>query len=404
MPNNKDQHYVPKMLMKRFADSNHLFSFVVRTEDKTRTITNNPYDNQCQYDYYYGRDKEWEHELGTIERKCSPIFDKIENDYNYYPSEEEINVIKQFVMSQHARTPRMIQWEKRNIKRAFVEQYRLYKRNTEGNAHLSQAELKWIDDNKSDSFENQAKDIMRRISFETVKYISDLELIIVHFDCKKNLILSDDPVVVINPFIHSAGFISIGLIMIIPISCKTLLVFRDPVLYENVDKIVYSSRDNAVNAINRYQAITFDKRLMFYDNDGAEYVNGIIEATKADRARFNKTGEGGVFPGINDVMIIQHHPTLSTNYPFVFSNVKKEYRKFKYFDNMNYRFHSDRYLDRLYHGLPIFAQQPMSNIDLKKLPSYIDFTKQYWNLHKSFETVEIDIDADKENENADDDS
>jgi len=75
MPENKDQHYVPKMLMKRFADESHIFSFMYRSKDFIKPVTNVPYDSHCQYDYYYGRDKEWERLLGDIEKKISPFID-----------------------------------------------------------------------------------------------------------------------------------------------------------------------------------------------------------------------------------------------------------------------------------------------------------------------------------------
>ncbi len=403
MADNKDQHYVPKMLMKRFASPEHLFSFVLRNEKiDLRIINSVPYDSQCQYDYYYGRDNAWEHELSTIETKTSPILDKIETDDKYYPSEEEIAVLRQFLMAQHSRIPRIFAWEKATIRRSYIEAFRLYKRNQGmGGGDITPKELKWIDDNKDKEFENSAKKIMRELSFDMTKYISDLECIIVHFDCMSNLVLSDDPVTIVNPFIHSAGFASIGIIILMPINPKILLVFRDPVLYEPVTRIVYSKREKAVNSINKYQATTFDKRLMFYDEKDSNYVFELTRKASTDRKRFNKTGEGGVFYGANDCLMVDHHPTLTTNYPYIFSKIKKEYRKFCCFDSLNYRFFSNGYLERLNKSFPVFALQPMSNINLQKLPSYIDFIKLYWKLHEKYETIKIDIDEQKKKEQLD---
>lgn len=398
MPNNKDQHYVPKMLMRRFADEHHLFSFVVKTKNGIKTVLDMPYDNQCQYDFYYGRDAEWEYELGDIERAASPIFDKIDSDIDYYPSDDEIKIIKNFFLAQHTRTPRIVKWTKQNIKRVFVESYLLHKRKTLYDySPLTKEESRWIDEHKGVEFEQDAKEILHDISSKT-NYISDLECIIIHFNCYRDLLLSDDPLTIINPFLHSAGFISIGIIIIMPISTKTMIVFRDPVLYTPVDKIIVSQRENAVNAINMYQAITYDQRLMFKNKNDEKYVIELLDKTKEAKERFIKTGEGGAFGGPDDSFIIQHHPTLLTNYPFYFSSIKKEYRQFKFFDNINYRFYSKKYLERIETMMPVLAQNKWSNIDGKKIPKYKAFILAYWDEHKTIETVTVDLDEDKEEE------
>lgn len=396
MPRNKDQHYVPKMLMRRFADNNHLFSFVAKTKNGIKPILNRPYDNQCQYDFYYGRDAVWERELGDIERATSPIFDKIDSNIDYYPKDDELIIIKKFFLAQHTRTPRIVKWTKQNGKRAFVESYLLYKRKVLYDYNpLTEEESKWIDEHKGAELEQDAKEILRDISSKT-DYISDLECIIIHFNCHTDLLLSDDPLTIINPFLHSAGFISIGIIILMPISTKTLIVFRDPVLYAPVDKIISSQRENAVNAINMYQAITYDQRLMFKNKEDIKYVLDLLNKTKEAKQNFIKTGEGGVFSGPEDSFIIQHHPTLLANYPFYFSSIKKEFRQFKFFDNINYRFYSKKYLDRIETMMPVLALNKWSNIDGKKIPKYKAFILAYWNEHKKYETVSVDLDKDEE--------
>lgn len=392
MAQNKDQHYVPKMLMRRFADNHHLFSFVVKTKNGIKTVLDRPYDNQCQYDFYYGRDVKWERELGDIERATSPIFDKIDSNVGYYPTEEEINIIKKFFLAQHTRTPRIVKWTRQNGKRAFVESYLLYKRKTFYDYNpLTEEESRWIDEHKGAELEQNAKEILHDISSNT-DYISDLECIIVHFNCRRDLLLSDDPLTIVNPFLHSAGFVSIGILILMPISTKTIIVFRDPVLYTSVNRIIVSQRENAVNAINMYQAITYDQRLMFKNKNDEKYVLDLLSKTKEAKERFIKTGEGGVFGGPDNSFIIQHHPTLLPNYPFSFSSMKKEYRQFKFFDSINYRFYSKKYLDRIETMMPILAQNKWSNIDGKKIPKYKAFMLAYWDEHKKYETIQLDLD------------
>lgn len=380
MPENKDQHYVPKMLMKRFADERHIFSFIYRNKNSIKPVLNVPYDSQCQYDYYYGRDKEWERLLSDIEKKTSPIFDKILKNDDYYPNDKEIKTIKSFFLSQRSRTPRMIDWEKGNIRRMYLESLRAYLHHGEP-IPLTNREIEYVDSTQSENFENKAKEMMRSICFNS-NYISDLECIIIHFSCRNKLILSDDPIIVVNPFIHSAGLINIGIVMLMPIGPSTLIVLRDPVLFEPVNRIIASKREKAVNSINIYQAITFDKRLMFFDSSNADYVLRLIKNMETQRKRFVKTGEGATFPGPNDSMIVTHYPTLIPNYPYVFLSIIKTYRQFKFFDYINNRFENKGYIERMNVGMPLFAQAPMSSINIQKLPQYKEFIQSYWKLHK----------------------
>ena len=102
-----------------------------------------------------------------------------------------------------------------------------------------------------------------------------------------------------------------------------------------------------------------------------------------------------MFYGLNDCMVVTHHPTQVPNYPYLFSSVKREYRKFQFYDHISYRFISNLYLKRLTESLPVFAHIQKTNINLKKLPQYIEFTKHYWTIHKAFETIDVDIDNEK---------
>ena len=389
MAENKDQHYVPKMLMKRFADEKHIFSFIFNDSKDLKTVINVPYDNQCQYGYYYGRDKEWEHLLNGIETKASPIFDKICMNHSYYPSVDEIKIIKNFFLAQRTRTPRMVNWEKANIRQSYLEGFRMYLYHGEP-IRLSQSEIEMVDSSKTEYFEEQAKHMMRSICFNS-SYISDLELIIVHFNCKTNLILSDDPVIVLNPFMHSAGLINIGIVILMPISPQTVIVLRDPVLFEPVKKIIYSIREKAVNSLNIFQSITFDKRIMFCDSHDVEYVRELIQKTSTERKTFNKIGEGAIFYGKKDSMLITHNPSLLPNYPYIFSSIKREYRRFKFIDIINYRFKNNKYLDRLDTLLPIVGRNPLSKTSVEKIPKYKEFTISYWQEHKKFETEVVNL-------------
>jgi len=394
MAENKDQHYVPKMLMKGFANPNHSFCLAFRNKKCLKTILDIPYDHQCQYDYYYGRDKEWEKLLGQIENDTAPIFEKIRNDSSFYPNDIEISKIKEFIVAQRARTPRMIDWQKENLRRQEYELAKMFLKST----YLTENEKKIIDSKYDKQNEENAKKIMRSVSFRS-KYISDLELLLVHFNSNEKLILSDDPVILLNPFLHSSGLLNIGIIILLPISPKDLIVLRDPILFNKTDKILFSNRATAINCLNRLQAITFDKRLMFFDKTQEVYVNDLITKTEVDRESFINTGKGGCFPGPKDVMIVTHFPTLLPNYPYIFSSIKKEYRHFKFYDTDNCRVESKKYLDRLNTLLPFASKKFDYAISIYEISKYKEFILSYWKEHKQFESCLIVIDKEQEFKN-----
>ncbi|WP_107355944.1 DUF4238 domain-containing protein [Rhodopseudomonas palustris] len=56
MPDNKNQHYVPRCLLKPFTLNGDGRSINVFNMARERSIANAPVKSQCSRDYFYGRD------------------------------------------------------------------------------------------------------------------------------------------------------------------------------------------------------------------------------------------------------------------------------------------------------------------------------------------------------------
>lgn len=95
MPEKKKQHYVPKMLLKNFANKNTYFFLYDRDQNIYRD--NISYLKQCQKNYFYGNLKDLEDLLSSFENEVSKIFQylfKKDNDlqsiaYYYNESSDE---------------------------------------------------------------------------------------------------------------------------------------------------------------------------------------------------------------------------------------------------------------------------------------------------------------------------
>ncbi|RRO11331.1 DUF4238 domain-containing protein [Pectobacterium aquaticum] len=71
------QHFVPRMLLKRYSwDGIHVNMCNIRESSKINSI---PYKPQCQKRYFYGKDKRIENALGNIETFIDIEFNKLVN-------------------------------------------------------------------------------------------------------------------------------------------------------------------------------------------------------------------------------------------------------------------------------------------------------------------------------------
>lgn len=105
MPKQKNQHYVPRCLLKNFTDKNGKF-FIFRLLQNKILDIKIPYYDQCKTEYFYGSD-------GIIENKLKKFEDRVSNVFNKIISNTALNTyeelcLKQFVLLQYFRTEHMV--------------------------------------------------------------------------------------------------------------------------------------------------------------------------------------------------------------------------------------------------------------------------------------------------------
>ncbi|MDD2259779.1 MAG: DUF4238 domain-containing protein [Candidatus ainarchaeum sp.] len=230
MPEKKKQHYVPKMLLKNFANENSDIIIYKRAENKI--LYDKPYSQQCQKDYFYGNDKIIEDTLGKFENIVDGIFKKIlpitaEHELNKLDIDDFV-YLRAFVVSQYLRTHGMMERtltmsedSRSQAKKIIAQFHRFYDHDETDEEALERLMPK---KNKKDVAKNNVI-----IAFKCYSSYSDLALLIIDNKTDLNFITSDDPVIEKNYYYPRRGFgleLS-GILYFLPISFKKAILLID---------------------------------------------------------------------------------------------------------------------------------------------------------------------------------
>jgi hypothetical protein len=272
MPDNKNQHYVPRCLLKPFTLNCEGLAINVFNMARRRAIPNAPVKNQCSRDYFYGKDLRAENILAHLEGHYARIIGLLIDGQVLAPSDE--NWLRLFVVIQTRRTARAIA-NVNNFAKGIADL--AFKRSPEQRP------------------EDMSHDELVRLSVTSgVKShgsASDLKFIVLRNRTKSDFITSDDPAAVTNKFAFeklkekSFGIMSSGIIMVLPLSSKLAAFFYDNRVYtvsipagtRFID--VRSPAD--VQAINHLQHLNAQENLYFANwGDRSSVAENAEQATK----------------------------------------------------------------------------------------------------------------------------
>jgi len=264
MPEKKKQHYIPKMYMKLFANDNGAVNiFNIKSEKKIPDV---PYADQCYKDYYYGHDLIWENKLGIMEKEWDNIFLKLSKDNAYSLDSNDISLIRQFALYQRHRTVGNNEYLKEQLTIFHWECLRM---------KLQHDKVKFTDQGlekfirakmEDEKIPQDTLDIAQ--SAERNCLINDLSFLLINYKTRTELIISDNPIILINKFDkHNVGYISMGLVILFPITPHKLIVFYDSKMYPKNKMIreVVCANDGEVKSLNVLQFINAEKILIYKD-------------------------------------------------------------------------------------------------------------------------------------------
>lgn len=372
MPSQKKQHFVPKFYLKNFTDKDNLLSIYNHSSEKIISKIN--YTNQCQEDYFYGKDGTWETKLANLETIWGSVFKKIIN--KDILSDSETESLKLFALYQRFRT---------KAENEFVNNRRKQANDIinimANNANLNKFGIEKI--SPIDSLE---------IAEENKKNIKDLQILIIDYQTTSELILSDYPIIMINPFCPNViGLLTIGLIIFFPLTPNMLVVLYDGKIYDKYNNVLYISSvdENEVKHLNNAQFIMSLNTIYASNEKYLQCFNGHLKHQRSKNQKCNQV----VALGSEREKIIQHCPyRLFYKHNFSFSSLSYQAQKVPIsFRDYPPRQYDKRWVNRIFVDLYKIMQISYMNGKLTSVKSRKDiikgcdkmanFMKKYWNLY-----------------------
>lgn len=315
----KKQHYVPKFYMKIFANDNKKYNVI--DVFKNKCYNDIPYMNQCYENYFYDKDNKWEKKLGILETKWSTLITKIICE-DYYPNEDEKNILKEFAIFQKNRTKyhseEMKEFIWTSLKVGVELEY------NHKNKYFDELEFERL---KEDFLKDKTQNVIQeslKISGSACKRIKDLELCIIKYDTKRKLISSDNPIISYNNFYFRAtGYDNAGIIIFFPISSELLIVIYDQKMYNYIDnkKIVISSNEYEVKYLNYYQILNSNGLIFYKDNKMDKELMTSLNNNKIKKyIKYNKNKPSVIGPP-NEKAIMMHSNYILLKHTFSFAKL-----------------------------------------------------------------------------------
>jgi hypothetical protein len=260
MPQNKNQHYVPKCYIKRFSNiSKESTIFLIEKNTYVRKVN---YKNQCKSDFYYGKDMVWEKKLSKMETKWGKVFDRITLNETYIPSEKDSILLKEFAVIQKSRSKANNSHSEELDNQTSEIIYQIDFNNFGMNNIAKYLSVKNRRKLAVEYFKNSHYIYVKRNlenAYKNKNLLEDLNVLVISFKTQNKLIISDDPIIMINRFTeHNIGLIMMGLVVFFPISPETLVVIYDSKMYPKYSKINRkgSRNEEEVDFLNAFQYIS----------------------------------------------------------------------------------------------------------------------------------------------------
>lgn len=316
MAEKKRQHFVPQFYMRNFA--NDKGGLTIYNISKDSIISDAPYSSQCYKDYFYGKDLCIEDMLSKLELNWNTVIKKM---IAHNPLDTgDIEYIKQFALFQRQRTLGEYSYrkeERHELLRIYGEMLCKYK------GFPFDKEVEKICAKYVEKETTPAESV--GLSFRLMKYVSDLELLVITYNTKKQLIFSDVPVIAINQFFsHSIGYGCMGLVLLFPISPHQLAVLYDKKMYPCFKQVQYTSSDDEdeVDTLNQLQYISAEKAMFALLSTDFPVISKSLLKYRANSRDTDKVGRLGPK---DHLMLITEMRTVLLPCSLSFAQVRKDF-------------------------------------------------------------------------------
>lgn len=336
MPEFKNQHYVPQMLLRSFSTTKKsVGTFVL---DSGQLIRHAPIKNQCSEDYFYGKDGDFEAAFREDESRAHKLFQRIEaNDLSSF-TEDELVELKVFIYFQRWRTRRAVEESDANFDLSV--KLELDRTGQRPFAHVDNSSVTYH--HPGGPRANIAEAVLCMGAF------ADLELIFIVSDGAP-FVLSDHPVVFYNDFVAhnrwlrglpgATGLIAKGLQAFLPATPRVSVMLYDPNTYamRQAERGVAVANARDVELLNGMQAINADECVYVSDEVTDESLTRLAEFRR--RNAIPRTPHVQALPPVSDrsggkkYMVASSAPWTPLRKRLSFCRITETYDYSKYRDS-----------------------------------------------------------------------
>jgi hypothetical protein len=297
----KNQHYVPKFLLRKFSSNNKTIN-IFNTE-KFEFYKDGKIKYQCCENNFYTNNIDLEKKISSLEDEVSKIFLKIIklNNLGCLSRKEECLLLN-YITFQYTRT----KYEKEKSEEFDNLRFREWVKaevHKEYGKELSEDDEKYINNL---SLNNAGGHYLKMINgLISGVLIDDLSIILLNNNTKHNFIYSDAPIILHNNFLGefgTRGFQTNGLQIFIPLTSKKLLMLYDGDCY-NIDflKVLNITSDDVDN-LNLLQFLYCNKLIYFEDFSEKKHYELLFEKFRTVKKELK--------PRIKEVQLIKDNKII----------------------------------------------------------------------------------------------
>ena len=268
MPDNKNQHYVPRCHLKPFSLNREGLAINLFNHSRGIIRQNVPVGGQCAKSYFYGEDLVVERLLQGMEGKYASTVRNVEGGQQL--SDSDVGFLRSFTFLQWCRTDAALR-RRREVMTALEE---MVIRGMEG-ARVEPPDL------------SQKSMILGSLGIwaKSQNAIDDLGVVILRNQTRVDFVTSDDPAVVTNRVFlqkmqnENFGIWNAGLLIMMPLGPHHAVVFYDRDSYRvegRVGRYVDVRRDQDARAFNESQYLNSLHNIYF---SGSSVDGGHIKSS-----------------------------------------------------------------------------------------------------------------------------
>ena len=275
MPQNKNQHFVPKVYLRQFSNAD-VPSINLYTINSDKLVQNASIKHQCSRNYFYGTESVFENFIQHFEGQYGTIMSSLADGI---VTEGQLDTLLRFLVLQLLRTPHMLQQ-----RFATFEAFK--------NTEIGGKTIAEMEDKEFLNF-TASREMQQQIYMAAKEndVLSDLTIRLLYNKTKYPFITSDNPAFYLNRLYsqrfrdETSGLIQSGLIAGLPLNSSLFLLAYDADVYKPVGRDhVYSVSDPAdVIRLNEIQIQTATNTLFFEDWNDRDHVREVAMSFKHTR-------------------------------------------------------------------------------------------------------------------------